>query len=58
MITHLLNGKDDTITSALIQYLSASGLRVDAMSSFGSDGARIMTESHTGVAIELKQLNC
>ena len=50
MITDLPDGKADTITSAFIQYLSASGLRVDAMSSFGSDGAQVLTGSHTGVA--------
>ena len=54
MITDLPDGKADTITSALTQYLSASGLSIDALSSFGSDGARVMTGSRTGVAAQLK----
>ena len=58
MITDLPDGKADTITSTLTQYLSASGLNVDALSSFGSDGARVMTGNRTGVASRLKQLNC
>ena len=58
MIADLPNGKADTITSALSQYLSASGLSTDAMSSFGSDGARVMTGSCNGVATQLKRSNC
>ena len=39
MITNLPDRRADTITSTLTHCLSASSVSVDAMSSFGSDGA-------------------
>ena len=61
--THLLtiadlpNGKADTITVTLTQYLSKHGLSIDRISSFGSDGVPVMTGCSNGVVAQLKQLN-
>ena len=57
MIADLPDGKADTITITLTQYLSKHDLSIDKMSSFGSDGAPVMTGCFNGVVAQLKQLN-
>jgi hypothetical protein len=56
-VVDLPDGKACTITQALIAYLQSFGLSIDSLSSFGSDGASVMTGRHSGVAARLCRLN-
>ena len=42
---------------AILSYLEQAGITVSRITSFGSDGAAVMTGSVGGVATRLKQLN-
>ena len=46
----LFNGTAETIETSLLQFLQDVGLSLSNVSSFGSDGASVMTGSKTGVA--------
>ncbi len=60
---HFLNIKDipdgraSTIEKSVLDILQESGLDITNVSSFGSDGASVMTGRRTGVAARLKALN-
>ena len=54
-IIDLADSKAPTIVDAITSYLAAVDLGIDAMSSFGSDGASVMTGRHAGVATLLAQ---
>ena len=56
-VVDLPDGKACTITQALIAHLQWVGLSIDSLSSFGSDGASVMTGRHSGVAARLCELN-
>ena len=49
------DGKAVTIVDALTAYLHSAGLHLNHMSSFGSDGASVMTGCRGGVAILLRR---
>ena len=52
------DGKAVTIVDALTSYLHSAGLDLNHMSSFGSDGASVMTGCCGGVATLLRNENC
>ena len=56
-IIKIADGKAETIEKALVAYLQECNLSICKISSFGSDGAAVMTGSVTGVATRLKKLN-
>ena len=53
----LFNGTAETIETSLLQFLQDVGLSLSNVSSFGSDGASVMTGSKTGVATRLQRVN-
>ena len=53
----LADGRAMTIERSLLEFLSDNGLEITNMSSFGSDGANVMTGRREGVAARLKRLN-
>lgn len=56
-IVDLADGKAPTIVDAITTYLTSVDLGIDTMSSFGSDGASVMTGRHAGVATLLRSKN-
>ena len=56
-IVDLEDGKALTITNAITSYLECSGLGIENMSSFGSDGASVMVGCRSGVATQLSARN-
>ena len=56
-IVDLADGKAQTIVGSITTYLASVDLSVDNMSSFGSDGASVMTGRHAGVAALLRSKN-
>ena len=56
-IVDLEEGKVLTITNAITSYLECSGLGIENMSSFGSDGASVMMGCRSGVATQLNAHN-
>ena len=56
-VVNLPDGKACTITQALITYFESVELSIDSLSSFGSDGASVMTGRHSGVAARLCAMN-
>ena len=56
-IIDLNDGKAPTIVDAITTFLQSVGLSIDDLSSFGSDGASVMTGRHRGVAASLKAMN-
>ena len=56
-VVDLPDGKACTITHALLTYLQSVELSIDSLSSFGSDGASVMTGRRSGVAARLCELN-
>ena len=53
----LADGRAMTIERSLLEFLNDNGLEITNMSSFGSDGANVMTGRREGVAARLKRLN-
>ena len=53
-IIDLSDGKAPTIVDAITTFLQSVGLSIDDLSSFGSDGASVMTGRHRGVAALLR----
>ena len=53
----LADGKAFTITQSLVAYLQSVELSIDSLSSFGSDGAAVMTGRRSGVAARLCEMN-
>ena len=56
-IVDLSDGKAPTILAAITTYLQTADLSIDDLSSFGSDGASVMTGRHRGVAALLRAMN-
>ena len=56
-IINICDGKVETIEKAILFYLEQANIKVSNITSFGSDGAAVMTGSDSGVAACLKQLN-
>ena len=56
-IIDLSDGKAPTIVDAITTFLQSVGLSIDDLSSFGSDGASVMTGRHRGVAALLRAMN-
>ena len=56
-IRDLFNGTADAIETSVFQYLQDVNLDISVVSSFGSDGASVMTGRREGVATRLKRLN-
>ena len=56
-IIDLADGKALTIVDSITKYLASVDLNIDKMSSFGSDGASVMTGRHAGVAALLRSKN-
>ena len=52
----LSDGKAPTIVDAITTYLECVDLNIDDLSSFGSDGASVMTGRHAGVAAMNSQI--
>ena len=53
----LADGRAMTIERSLLEFWNDNGLEITNMSSFGSDGANVMTGRREGVAARLKRLN-
>ena len=51
------NGTADAVEHAILTYLEEAKIVISEVSSFGSDGAAVMTGSVNGVATRLKRLN-
>ena len=56
-IRDLFNGTAETIESALCNFLVDVNIDLNSVSSFGSDGASVMTGRHDGVAARLQRRN-
>ena len=56
-ITELFDGKAETISKSIEQFLRDSDINQHAMSGFGSDGASVMVGRRSGVATRLKETN-
>ena len=56
-IKDLFNGTAETIETSLLQFLQDVGLSLSNVSSFGSDGASVMTGRQNGVATRLQRVN-
>ena len=56
-MSDLLDGKAEIIVNALKYVLASCEQSVEYLSSFGSDGARVMVGSRSGVAAHLRELN-
>ena len=53
----LFNGIAETIETSSVQFLQDVGLSLSNVSSFGSDGASVMTGRQNGVATRLWRIN-
>ena len=53
----LFDGKADTIVTAIKGHLNEKQFQTANISSFGSDGANVMTGSRTGVATQFRREN-
>ena len=56
-IVDIDDGKATTIVDAITSYLQSSGLDLNNISYFGSDGASVMLGRHGGVATLLRSQN-
>lgn len=56
-IRDLFNGQAVTIEKATLEFLQENNMDISQVSSFGSDGASVMTGRHEGVAARLRRLN-
>ena len=53
----LFSGTAETIEISLVQFLQDVGLNLSNVSSFGRDGASVMTGRQNGVATRLRRIN-
>ena len=56
-LTHINDGKAETITKAILEYLEKNDIPLSTITGFGSDGANVMVGSTSGVATRLKMLH-
>ena len=56
-IINICDSKAETIEKAILSYLEQVNIKVSNITSFGSDGAAVMTGPVSRVAARLKQLN-
>ena len=56
-ITDLFDGKAETIETALLQFCDASGISMQKVMGFGSDGAAVMIGRRSGVSTRLRAHN-
>ena len=52
-----MNGTAETIEGAILQYLGDKTLQITKLCAFGSDGASVMINKLTGVAVRLQGHN-
>ena len=53
-ITDIPNGTAETIEGVMLNFTREKGLQITRFCAFGSDGASVMTEKRSGVAVRLR----